>query len=254
MHKRLSVIVPCRNEEVLLPQTLDSILNSIAIYSPAFATDICLSASDVEVIVVDNASSDGSSAIIDLYQHRYDVRTVLCPVVGIAAARNAGAAAANGHVLLFIDADTLVPGNTIQRVLAHVVDHHKKAGMCAIRSREKSLRATVWWHFWNTVRALPLPRAKAMGACMFCTKDTFNRYGPFPETVALTEEWAILANVFRYEKNHFVYDRRLHVQTSARRMALQHFGYVRTFIKYCFAVLSPLGRVSYVDTLRHLRN
>ena len=45
------------------------------------------------------------------------------------------------------------------------------------------------WSFWNTVRLLPLPKAKAMPALMFCTASTFDALGPFDEEVAIGEEW-----------------------------------------------------------------
>jgi len=96
----------------------------------------------------------------------------------------------------------------------------------------------------------PLPRAKALPAFMFCTRRVFVGYGPFDETVAIGEEWPILADLYRAEPSRLVYDRTLTARTSCRRMERQAFGYVRTFVKYVVAVLWPPARVNYTDRIR----
>src|SRR5437660_1302309 len=60
-----------------------------------------------EVIVVDDASNDGSQAILEEYGER--VRLVrLQKNVGAGSARNAGIAAANGEFLVFLDGDDVL--------------------------------------------------------------------------------------------------------------------------------------------------
>ena len=81
------------------------------------------------------------------------------------------------------------------------------------------------------MRRLPLPRAKAMPACMFCTREAFDEFGPFDERVAIGEEWPILAGLYRARPRRFVYDRAITALSSGRRMELQRFGYTRTFAR-----------------------
>jgi O-antigen biosynthesis protein len=56
---------------------------------------------DYEIIVVDDGSTDSTAALAD----SAGVRTLKLPHRGLAAARNAGLAAARGHLIAFIDAD-----------------------------------------------------------------------------------------------------------------------------------------------------
>jgi hypothetical protein len=112
------------------------------------------------------------------------------------------------------------------------------------------LRARCWWGFWNQVRRLPLARAKALPAFMFCTREAFDRLGPFDETVAIGEEWPILAGLHRADPHRLIYDRTLTAHTSGRRMELQPFGYTRTYLKYALAIVARPARIRYADTIR----
>lgn len=95
---RFTVIVPAFNEEAYLAETLDSIF---------VAAELLRATSnvDVETIVVDNNSSDGTAAVA----RARGATVVREPVQSISRARNSGAHQAMGDVLVFIDADVIVP-------------------------------------------------------------------------------------------------------------------------------------------------
>ena len=119
------------------------------------------------------------------------VRLVRCVGGTCAAARNAGAAASVGRVLCFVDADTIVPENAVDRIL----ELHEDEGRCLVlyrlASREPGIRAWLWWTFWGLARRLPLARAKSMPAFMSCDRAHFESYGPFEESWAIAEEWPL---------------------------------------------------------------
>ncbi|NUS17145.1 MAG: bifunctional glycosyltransferase family 2 protein/CDP-glycerol:glycerophosphate glycerophosphotransferase [Streptomyces sp.] len=96
---RFSVIVPAYHVQAYLHACLDSVLDQ------SFA--------DVEVIVVDDCSPDGSGEIADAYAAR-DPRVSVLHLpenVGLGPARNAGLARATGEYVLFLDSDdTYAPG------------------------------------------------------------------------------------------------------------------------------------------------
>ena len=173
-----------------------------------------------------------------------------CEALGAARARNHGRRQARGRVLVFIDADTHIPVEAISRIVDHCERGDKQAGITNLASLEGGWRAWCWWKFWGQVRRFPLPRAKAMPALMFCTAVAFDEFGPFDEEVAIGEEWPILAGLYRVRPRQFIYDRSLVARTSSRRMERQPFGYLRTFLKYFWAILHHAGRVEYSDQIR----
>jgi len=96
MSPRVSVIVPTYNRAHVLGESLASVLAE---------RDV-----DLEVVVVDDGSTDGTAAVLAGLGDRR-VRPVVRPHAGIAAARNAGLAAARAPYIAFHDSDDVVlPG------------------------------------------------------------------------------------------------------------------------------------------------
>ena len=96
----LSVIVPARNAEALLDRAL-----------PVWRGP---GRGDLELIVVDDASTDGTAAAAARYADRV---LRLGGQRGPAAARNAGARAGRGDILLFVDADVRAPSGVADLVV-----------------------------------------------------------------------------------------------------------------------------------------
>ena len=94
----VSVIIPCYNAEPYVSETIRSVLDQ------TYAR--------VEVIVVDDASADGSGGVIQGFADR--VRAVRLPKNrGGSHARNRGAELAQGDYLMFLDADDLLGSDTL---------------------------------------------------------------------------------------------------------------------------------------------
>lgn len=92
----ISVIVPVYGVEDYLPACLDSLLAQ--------------SHEALEVIVVDDGSTDSSGAIADAYAERDPrIRVVHTANRGLGAARNEGLRHAHGELLAFADSDDVVP-------------------------------------------------------------------------------------------------------------------------------------------------
>ena len=249
--KLLSVIVPARNEEAAIAATLDAVLAAAATMLAEPVASLTLGPSPIEVLVVDNASTDRTRTIVGRYVARHGVRLLECPRLKAPCARNFGTARSTGRILCFIDADTWVPANAFTRIRDLCERDGFEAGIGGLVSQECGLSARLWWLFWNHVRRLPFAHAKALPAFMFCTRDVFAELGPFDERVVIGEEWPILAGLYRARPGRLVYDRTLVARTSNRRMELRRFGYLRTFCKYIWAILMPAGRRVYSDHVRH---
>jgi glycosyltransferase involved in cell wall biosynthesis len=249
---RLSFVIPARNEEALIGEVLEAILASVARASGVHRNDLWLPDTSFEVIVADDASEDGTADIVRVFADDAGVNLLACVGGTGAAARNAGTAASAGRVLCFVDADTIVPENAVDRIL----ELHEGRGMCLVlyrlASREPGIRAWLWWTFWGLARRLPLARAKSMPAFMSCDRAHFERYGPFNTSWAIAEEWPLTTAAYRYHRDRFLHDRSLTGRTSSRRMDLQSFGYLRTFLKWVAVVLAAWARrADTYDRIRH---
>jgi len=248
---RISFVIPARNEEALIGGTLEAILASASRAAGISRKDLWLPETGFEVIVVDDGSEDATAAIVGSFAEDVGVRLVPCVGRTCGAARNVGAVASSGRVLCFVDADTIVPENSVDRIL----ELHEKEGRCLVlyrlASREPGMRAWLWWTVWGLARHLPLARAKSMPAFMSCDRTHFESYGPFKESWLIAEEWPLTGAAYRHHPERFLYDRSLTARTSSRRMELQPFGYLRTYLKWASVVLFPWARTSLNDRIRH---
>ena len=249
--RRLSFVIPARNEEALIGEAVEAILASVAQASGVSRNDLWLPDTSFEVVVVDDGSEDATAAIVSNFAAAAGVRLVPCVGRSCAAARNVGAAASSGRVLCFVDADTIIPEDSATRILALHEHESRCLVLYRLASREPGIKAWLWWTFWGLARQLPLARAKSLPAFMSCDRGHFTKYGPFNESWLIAEEWPLTGAAYRYHPERFLYDRGLTGRTSSRRMELQPFGYIRTFLKWVSVVLFPWARTSLTDRIRH---
>lgn len=105
----LSIIIVSYNTKSLTAQTIESIFDSCLNDS-----SLCES---IEIIVVDNASTDGS---VEYLSQVYSDKIVLIanPTnAGFAAANNLGISHANGENFLLLNSDTIIQSGTLRRIL-----------------------------------------------------------------------------------------------------------------------------------------
>ena len=170
-HPRLvSFIIPAWNEESFVATTIEAV--------KAAALDL---AEPSEIIVADDASTDRTAEIA----RQHGARVVTVHHRQIAATRNAGAREAQGDLLIFIDADTIV---TPEAVCAAVKAVRLGAigGGCAIRYGGRLplyLRVFVPIEVWFC-RATGI----AFGCFLFCTRAAFDAVGGFDTGLYATEE------------------------------------------------------------------
>src|SRR4051812_36318162 len=166
---RISVVIPARNEAALIGATVGSVLRASDCYRNGRHDG-----GTVEVIVVDNASSDGTADALARHAAESGVRVATCVLRGAARARNHGARLASGRALVFLDADTRLPPGALIRIAELVDEHGYEAGITRLGALDGGRRARCWWAVWNAVRRRPPPRAQAVPARMFCTPAAFH--------------------------------------------------------------------------------
>jgi len=104
---RISLIVPAKNEEAFLKACLDSIEKQTV--------------PPVEVIVVDNASTDKTKDVVLSYSgvtYVYESRP------GLPQARQAGLEKASGDWLLYVDADSQLPIDYVAQIQRAIAENH----------------------------------------------------------------------------------------------------------------------------------
>lgn len=102
MESQVSVIIPNHNYARYIEKTIDSVLGQTH--------------SNLEIIVVDNGSTDHSIEILNSYGRR--IRTILQENLGQAVARNRGLKVANGEYIALLDADDYWEPDKIEKQLA----------------------------------------------------------------------------------------------------------------------------------------
>ena len=102
---KISVIIPARNEEKYIEFCINSVKSQ--------------NFKDYEIIVVDNGSTDKTSEIAK----KLGAKVVFEPRVGLPRARETGRRAANGEILLYIDADTIIPPSHLSKVSEFFANH-----------------------------------------------------------------------------------------------------------------------------------
>ncbi|MEW6671261.1 MAG: glycosyltransferase [Thermodesulfobacteriota bacterium] len=166
-----SIIIPAYNEENWLPRTLTSLKTAMAACGLAG-----------EVIVVDNNSTDSTAQIAA----EYGARIIFEPRNQISRARNAGADAAGGDYLIFLDADTLLPPDLLKSALKNLADGACCGGGAWVSSIEAPPAAVLRSiELWNR-----LSRAFnwAAGCFIYTLRQGFEAVGGFSEKVYASEE------------------------------------------------------------------
>jgi glycosyltransferase involved in cell wall biosynthesis len=190
-------IIPAHNEERLLGRTLSAIGQAARALGES-----------VEVIVVDDASTDRTAAIAQA--HGAHVVSVECRQ--IAATRNAGAREAHGEMLVFVDADTIVTEAAVRAAIA-TMRGGAVGGGCAFRFDGRLPR------YGRVLAAVAVPLYRAFGLAsgcfLFCTGEAFRAAGGFDETLFGAEE-AAMSRALRRQGRFVIL--RESVTTSGRKL------------------------------------
>lgn len=117
----ISVIIPVFNVEKYISQCLDSVCNQTY--------------SDLEIILVDDGSTDASGEICDKYAcHDNRIRVIHQENGGAAAAKNAGLQIASGEYLSFVDSDDFLEPNAYRYMLQVMQTQGADVVQCSFRN------------------------------------------------------------------------------------------------------------------------
>jgi glycosyltransferase involved in cell wall biosynthesis len=212
----LSIIIPALNEEKYLPLLLESIKKQ--------------KSKDYELILADAGSKDKTIEI---------AKNNNCKIVpgGLPAkGRNEGAKFAKGETLFFLDADTILPDDFLEKAVTEFNERNLDlASFCLIALPKNKISSFFLNIFYNKPIVLlesALPHA-ATG--IFVKKDIFKKIGGFDEDVKLAEDHYLARRAQRVFKAKIGIIRSTKVFVSDRRFKTD--GWIKIGIKYLLCEL-----------------
>ena len=159
--QKISVIVPCYNEEAVLPQLFARLAAAASLWGV-----------DYEVICVDDGSTDRTWSLLGA-QHAADARwrcLSLARNFGHQAAISAGLCCATGDAAVIADADLQDPPEEVSRLLAKWREGFEVVFAVRKRRKDPLLKRALSWGFYRLLSRLsPLPIPTDTGD--FCLLD-----------------------------------------------------------------------------------
>jgi len=162
----ISVIIPAHNEEAYLRRTLN------AVERQNYRRN--------EIIVVANGCSDGTPSVA----RDHCDNLILMAEKGLSRARNMGARAARGEVLIFLDADTVLEWDALESVARQFTRQHAAGTLKGKPEPERWIYRLIYFlknfeHRWSL--------HPGSSGVIICWKDDFAAMGGFDERLEVME-------------------------------------------------------------------
>ena len=124
--EQISIIIPVYNVEQYLADCIKSV------QSQAYQ--------NIEIILVDDGSTDQSGSMCDAYAKQDDrIKVIHQPNQGLSAARNTGFAASTGAYIVFVDSDDMISPIYTQTLYDMINHHHADIAACEYTQNEEEL-------------------------------------------------------------------------------------------------------------------
>jgi len=228
----VSIIIPTLNEERYIPLLLASL-------SPIQAP--------MEIIVVDGRSGDKTVEMVEKFAPHFtgmrSLRVLRAQGRGIAMQRNEGAKVAQHALLLFLDADVIMPSPVSYETM--IATFQKKGFVVAsplIEGLEHHIIPDLIYGGFHVLQRLYLlfGRAYFPGACMLTRKDVFAALGGFDTSHHVAEDLEYSLKAARYGTPGLLDVR---IPTSTRRF--KQYGYISVCRTYAIGALRVMftGRI-----------
>lgn len=184
---RVSIILPAYNRETLVARAIDSVLAQTY--------------PDFELIIVDDASKDGTRAVLEQYRDHPKVRLILSDVNrGGSGARNLGIEAATGELIAFQDSDDVwLPHKLAAQVAA--LDANPKAGLCYCGSlfsegtRSYYIPEPVFARLDGDMSREILRRNTTSTQVLVIRREALDKAGHFDATLKRFQDWDLMIRV-----------------------------------------------------------
>jgi glycosyltransferase involved in cell wall biosynthesis len=187
--RTISIIIPVRNQ----PETLEALLAALDV-------QICPEGWGIEVVCVDNNSTDHTAEVIRRHNAIYLLEMTLGPSI----ARNTGASASIGELLWFIDADAVPLGNDfVSRIIQtadELGDYGGFGGPILLPDSQKNNPIAfadhmACWSAWNAWR--PTGHSGFQPTSIVIPRAVFEMVGGYDTELRVLEDWDLQLRIER---------------------------------------------------------
>lgn len=206
----LSIIIPTFNEEKYLPKLLASIRKQTV--------------QPKEIIVVDNFSKDKTVQ----YAEKFKCKIILNRA-WIGGARNIGGNIAVGPLLLFLDADVILPPKFLEEVVKEFTN--KKLGIAScfsipLSSLKRDKLMHVFLNYYTFFLRDIYPYVN--GSCILTTKKIHSQINGFDESLVMAEDHDYAIRASKHGKFYYLRSQKIFI--SVRRLIKE--GRLKLALKY----------------------
>lgn len=213
----LTIVIPAKNEEKLLPRLLTSLTKQDYALMP-----------NTRVFVADAGSTDRTADVAKEFSRRLSIRVIGggLPSVG----RNSGALRADSRYILFLDADIeLADATLVRRAVALMKRKSLHCLTTDIFCREGIWLDRLLYGCNNLAQRLSrLGSPFATGMFMLVDKDQFDEIGGFDEQALYAEDYQLTRRIHR---SRFRVIRGGIYSTNRRFVKMGHWRIVRYFLR-----------------------
>ena len=179
----ISIIIPAHNEAAYLSKTLETLK--------------CQRYAKFETIVVCNGCTDNTAGVAR------SCCTLLIddPQKGLSRARNNGARAAKGDLLIFLDADTLLAPDALRIVVRKFTERHAAGTLKGLPDNRRGIYHVLYF-FKNWMHRSRVHKGSV--GIILCWKEHFEAVGGFDETMHVMENSELIKRLCQYGRYCFI--------------------------------------------------
>lgn len=184
---KVSIITPCLNSAATIRQTIESVLYQTY--------------NDIEYIIVDGGSTDGTLSIIQEYVPQFEGRLkyISEPDHGIYDAMNKGIRMSHGKVIGIINSDDFYEENAVDNIIRHMSNRKYQMiyGYCRMISNGHFSGILRRHHQNISQAALPHPTC-------FVTRDVYKEFGLFLNGFKVASDYEFILRLYVSNKVEFI--------------------------------------------------
>jgi glycosyltransferase involved in cell wall biosynthesis len=218
LRDKLTVVIPCYNEEQYIADTLYSLHNQT-------------NNNGLRVIVADSQSTDKTREVVRILTRILypKLRIELIEGGKVAYGRNEGAHLVKTKYILFLDADCQLPA---RNNLDYNIDKMEESSLdlltCKITSRATSIRSKIAFLLFNLVnRVVSLKTPFAVGGYFLTRRDKFECYGRFDQTLSNSEDYWLSK---KYSVKKFCISKMTYSQDDRRFKKMGYLGLLKLLV------------------------